>query len=440
MEKKAEVEIISRKAIKPSSPTSPQSRKLEFSLLDQVIPPIYTAVILFYTSNTNQSNDSSFRSRSEKSDHLQKSLSKTLVHFYPLAGRLNNNTSIECNDEGAHFVEAEIHCRLSEFLKEPDPSLLSHLLPTSDPKATELARNAVLLVQLTEFNCGGIAVSVCPSHKIADASSFCEFLKSWAAVARGHDEVARPEFIGASMLPPVTDQQIERSLEALGDSFITKRFVFDVSKLANLKAKIGSGVQQLVPTNVELVSAIFLRCAIAACQSTTGCFRPALLYQTVNLRRRMAPPMPESTIGNLIWGFPVVVEEESKMDVGDIVARMRKGLKDFCNEKANIFKGENGYSLVFESFKLEGEFFKTGMRMYSCTSRCKFPFYEVDFGWGKPTWIMNPLYAMNTMTLMDTKKGDGIEAWLTLEKQEMAVFESNEELLAFASINPSVVI
>ncbi|GMN62089.1 hypothetical protein TIFTF001_031160 [Ficus carica] len=384
MEKKAEVEIISRKAVKPSSPTSPQSRNLDISLLDQVIPSIYTAVILFYNPNINKNNDSSFRPPSEKSDLLQKSLSKILLNFYPFAGRLNNNTGIECDDEGVYFVDAEINCGLSEFLKEPDPSLLNHLLPTSDPKATELARNAVLLVQLTVFNYGGIAVSVCPSHKIADASSLCEFVKSWAAVAREHDEVACPEFIGVSMLPPTTDQAIEYSLEAPGEHFIMKKFVFDVSKLVNLKAKIGR------------------------------CFKPALLSQTVN--------------------------EESKMEVDDIVAKMRKGLKELCNEKANRFKGEDGYSIFLEYSKLTGEFCKMGVKMYNCSSRCKFPLYEVDFGWGKPTWITNPRYAMNAITLMGTKKGDGIKAWVTVEKQEMAVFKSNEELLDFASINPSVII
>ncbi|XWS69160.1 hypothetical protein CRYUN_Cryun04dG0155900 [Craigia yunnanensis] len=35
--------------------------------------------------------------------------------------------------------------------------------------------------------------------------------------------------------------------------------------------------------------------------------------------------------------------------------------------------------------------------------------------------------------------GQGIEAW-TLNETEMAFFERNEELLAFASVNPSVIL
>lgn len=45
----------------------------------------------------------------------------------------------------------------------------------------------------------------------------------------------------------------------------------------------------------------------------------------------------------------------------------------------------------------------------------------------------------NLITLMDTSDGDGIEARLTLREEDMAIFENNEERLAYASPNPSVI-
>lgn len=38
---------------------------------------------------------------------------------------------------------------------------------------------------------------------------------------------------------------------------------------------------------------------------------------------------------------------------------------------------------------------------------------------------------------MDTRNGDGIEALVSLEEQNMNVFEHDEELLRFASLNPN---
>ena len=42
------------------------------------------------------------------------------------------------------------------------------------------------------------------------------------------------------------------------------------------------------------------------------------------------------------------------------------------------------------------------------------------------------------MVLTDTKSGDGVEVWATLSDEVMAVLEHDEELLAFASLNPSI--
>lgn len=423
------VEIISRSSIKPSFPTPSHNRILGFSHLDQALPPIYTPLILFYSTDHNIG-DSSFGSSEKISKHLQKSLSKTLVHFYPFAGRLKDNTHIECNDQGAYFIEAQINFKLSDFLTQTDPNLLSQFLPTFDHNLNELAASVVLLVQLTEFSCGGIGIAVCASHKIADMSSLCAFVNSWAEIAREDGEVEPPEFVGGSLLPP-KDLPIDHGIHtpAVVTTMATKRYLFDVSKLAELKARTTTSLQ-FTPTNVELVSSIILRCAISASQTRT----PSVMFQGVNLRKRMAPPLRENTIGNLVWGFSVSVEENDKIELDEIVSKMRKELMEFCNEKADRFRGEDGHSLIFEAFRNEAERLRKGIETYNCTSLCKFPLYEVDFGWGKPEWVTSPMFYKNAFVLMDTKLGDGIEAWVTLEEQKMAIFESNEELLSLASL------
>lgn len=44
----------------------------------------------------------------------------------------------------------------------------------------------------------------------------------------------------------------------------------------------------------------------------------------------------------------------------------------------------------------------------------------------------------NFVYMVDAKDGGGIEAWVTLDERDMAVFERDAELLAYAARNPSV--
>ncbi|KAL5546703.1 hypothetical protein UlMin_006390 [Ulmus minor] len=426
MEKETKVEIISRKTIKPSSPTSHHNRIFKLSLLDQLLSPTYGCFMFFYYSIANNGDSSSFL---ERSNSLQKSLSKNLVHFYPFAGRLKDSSTIECNDEGAYFIEAQMNCKLSEMLNQPESKTLNQFL---NPKTTKLAKNCVLLVQLTAFDCGGTALAVSICHKMGDASSLCTFLQSWTSLTCDHDRVGTaPKFISSSLLPPQEPKDLPKfpGMNTNGSS--------NGSKLANRRAKTAETQGVVFSTNVELVTAIVIKCAIAASQLASGCFKPSLLSQTVNLRKRMVPPLPENAIGNLIYAFPWLLEQ-SKMERHEIVATMRKGFEKFCEEKANRFKGDEGCFLLHEAVRTTVEHAMMGNNIYNCTSLCNFPLYEMDFGWGKPIGVASPMSFRNVFALMDTKWGDGIEVWVTLKEQEMAIFERDEELLARASINPSV--
>ncbi|OWM70682.1 hypothetical protein CDL15_Pgr014355 [Punica granatum] len=44
---------------------------------------------------------------------------------------------------------------------------------------------------------------------------------------------------------------------------------------------------------------------------------------------------------------------------------------------------------------------------------------------------------LNWIFLVDTRSGDGIEAWVTMDEQDMALLQEDPELRAFANVNPS---
>ena len=61
------------------------------------------------------------------------------------------------------------------------------------------------------------------------------------------------------------------------------------------------------------------------------------------------------------------------------------------------------------------------MSFFVFASLCSFPKDEVDFGWGEPAFVgATALPFRNVVAFFDTKYGDGIEAWVNLEEEDMA--------------------
>ena len=154
----------------------------------------------------------------------------------------------------------------------------------------------------------------------------------------------------------------------------------------------------------------------------------------------MDPPLPDTLFGNFVWPFAVIVEEESDLELHKLVQSMRETKNDFLNNKANKFRGEGGFEALMDALKERAEIFRNRKELvvYKCSSWCKFPLYETDFGWGKPVWntTINKLVS-NTISLQDTTDG-AVEVLITLDEEEMSIFEQHEELLEFASVNPSI--
>ncbi|KAI4380623.1 hypothetical protein MLD38_006792 [Melastoma candidum] len=437
---KTAVEIMSRGVVKPFSRTPPHLRNFELSLLDQLMPPwLYCNFLVFYAA------DSSRHGVSHKLATLKESLSETLVLFYPLAGSLKNSTTIQCNDAGVAFLEARVNTWLSEFLDKPTSDLLNRFFPFNDAETMEKFGNPMLLVQVTFFRCGGFVLAASPSHKLMDAPSMCTFLKTWAkvtAVHNGHEGsvISVPEFLGSSVVAPnknFPDLPLKASLPD-NSKFATRRFVFSGSKINALKSSCKSIATsgEKLPSRVEVVQALVLKCAVRAASRTHP--GPSVVFQTLNLRNRIKPPVGEETVGNLNW-TPSFFIEEGPLDIEQIIRTMRRGVKEFFEEKAGRFNQREGADVMMEGLKeraaIKG---RAGENFYAFTSLCRFPFYDIDFGWGKPAWITNPTVFRNMCYMVDSRSGEGIEAWMTMDQEVMEVLERNREFLAYATIDAPI--
>ncbi|XP_030542088.1 stemmadenine O-acetyltransferase-like [Rhodamnia argentea] len=426
-----QVEVISKDTIKPSSPTPDHLRHYKLSFLDQIQVPVFMPLALFFPRDDGTSLD-------EKRSRIKRSLAEALAKFYPLAGRVRDNTYVDCNDEGALYVEARVRCELSDILENPVPRVMNRFFPCELDDVQDLA----VAVQVNFFECGGLALSLLISHKVADALSFFTFLNAWAAAARGDPGITDPCFNSSELFPPINLSGFQASTGIVKDNMSTRRFVFDAATIASLREQFADLTNVAAaadqprrrPTRVEALSSFLWSRYMASTQPIEA--RGNKIYtvlHAVNLRTRMEPPMSERHFGN-ISRLAITVPT---VDAGGykIVNQVRDAIKQVNEEYVRKLREGEGH---LKSLKdLSSSVSRGEVVSFSFTSLCRFPTYEADFGWGKPAWVGSAsLTFKNLIVFMDTKSGDGIEAWVNLKEDDMAKFEQDEELLALVS--PSV--
>ncbi|KAK7819176.1 vinorine synthase [Quercus suber] len=228
---------------------------------------------------------------------------------------------------------------------------------------------------VNHFTCGGIAIGACISHKLADGSSFINFMKNWAATARCE------------------------SVEALKAKYVES----------------STGLE-LYPSRNRYVT--------TTDQVESESEKLHIILYVVNLRRRMNPPLPDCSFGNLFQLIPAIVSKEtSQEDWYGIVHKLRDAKRKLDKFDLDLVKEFSGKVMAPDTV------------VSTFSGLCGFPRYDVNFGWGKPLWIGRvSLPHKNLITLTDTKFGDGIEAWINLKEEEMVKFEKDKELLSYARI------
>ncbi|PQM43082.1 BAHD acyltransferase [Prunus yedoensis var. nudiflora] len=296
---------------------------------------------------------------------------------------------------------------LSTFLSKPDAQTLRKLLPV-DAESPEAGRAPLLLVQANVFDCGGLAIGVCMSHKLADAASLSTFIMAWSATALGFSQALLPDFSASFQFPP-TDH---------ASSF--QQSSVDVKRV-NCVTKSGCCIKIISSLQFPKLS---------------------VLSQSVDIRKRVVPPLSDDSIGNLC-GYFAAHTDETELELQGLVAKLRKGIKELSNSYAKRLQKDQALQVVCKSFKEADELIKRDdiINFYVGTDLSNYKLlYGVSFGWGKPIWLSKVPAASNNnvASLVSTREDGGIEAWVTLSEEDMAAFEQDQELLAFAFMNPSV--
>ncbi|XP_037493507.1 tabersonine-19-hydroxy-O-acetyltransferase [Jatropha curcas] len=310
---------------------------------------------------------------------------------------------------------------------------------------------------------------------VCDGASLFLFLKDWAAAAC-KSTVKHPYLDGESIFPQYAPFPAEASILNIYASFakegkhITKRIVFKESAIANLKAKARlNNINN--PTRVEVVTAILSKRLMACFKNKTGINKPLGITHAVNLRRKGEPPLrinkplgithavnlrrkgepplPECLVGNCvsIAGAVFTAEEE----LNELVTGLREAIRKVGNDFLKKIKSkEDGFCEYYDAMKEIGDLFTTpesdsAVELAGFSSWCNFGAYDIEFGWGKPIWAGcavpyvedsdNPHFSV--IILMDTRTYKGVEAWVSMNEDDLDFLEKDEELLQYVTVDPS---
>ncbi|XP_031111824.1 stemmadenine O-acetyltransferase-like [Ipomoea triloba] len=433
------VEVYQKEKVRPCSPTPQSLRNYKLSLLDILAGTFYNPFVFFYHSCAGGP-------RRHDYDELKDSLMKTLSVWYPLAGRIKDGSTIECNDEGADFVRANVtNCDLGEFLRHPKLEDIRQLLPLDPyPNAIDPAQ-PMLAVQLNRFRCGGTAVAFCIWHGLADGGAMTGLFNTWASINRGEKPINPGSLIvdASAIFRPgnlVRPPPMPLSLKNRG-KYSSKRFVFgkrDIERLRN--DYYHPSEHRRRPSRVEALSAFIWAAVIRAILPGNPNLKTHLLINMVNLRKKLNPLFPSQCLGNIYQAVAARWEMEAdgggRVTAGFLVGRVVEAIDKITDDYMREMHSEGGFlRAILDVFKALHN--ADEIKYLSISSLCNVPFSQVDFGWGKPIWIGLGHTLDDSAVFMDTEDG-GIEVWIGLAQKVMCNLDKDMEFHAYVSFSQIV--
>ncbi|GMP34448.1 hypothetical protein CsSME_00007311 [Camellia sinensis var. sinensis] len=186
------IEVRESTMVRPAEETP--AVRLWNSNVDLVVPSFHTPSVYFYRPN---GSINFFDAQT-----MKLGLSRALVPFYPMAGRLGRDEDgrieIDCNAEGVLFVEAVTEACVDDFGDFAPTLELRQLIPTVDYSGG-ISSYPLLVLQVTYFKCGGVSLGVGMQHHVADGASGLHFVNTWSDMTHGLD-LTIPPFIDRTLL------------------------------------------------------------------------------------------------------------------------------------------------------------------------------------------------------------------------------------------------
>ncbi|XP_030511175.2 shikimate O-hydroxycinnamoyltransferase [Cannabis sativa] len=411
------IEVKKTTMVKPAAATP--RHVLWNSNVDQLVPRfLHVSTVYFYKPK--QTHHHNFFD----SNILKEALSKVLVPFYPVAGRLvassteSGRVDIDCNGEGVLFVEAETNSLVDDFGDfKPSPKLKS-LVPSVE-YSKGISSYPLLLVQITYFKCGGVSIGVAIEHHVIDGVSAIHFLNSWSDIASGIEQLKTPPFLDRTILcahnppTPIFDHvEYESPLTkktTTNDNIDIAIYKLSNEQLKTLKANCVNNEEEdnkIKYSSYEILAGHIWRCACKARKLSHD--QETKLYVVVDGRSRLQPPLPPGYFGNAIF------TTTTKVKAGDLVqSKSWYAAKQIRSTLKRIDDSYLRSALDYLELQPDLSALSRGSHTFrspnlGINSWIRLPFYEADFGWGRPIYVRPATILYDGITyLLSSPDDDG---------------------------------
>uniref|UniRef100_K3Y7I8 Agmatine coumaroyltransferase-2 n=1 Tax=Setaria italica TaxID=4555 RepID=K3Y7I8_SETIT len=417
------ITVKSSKAVKPANGPAAAPDVVPLSVFDKVNFDTYVSVIYV------------FRPPTPPNAALEAGLARALAEYPEWAGRLGvdgrGNRAILLNGEGARLVEATADVALDAVLPlSPAPEVRS-LHPSED------GAEEVMLVQLTRFACGGLAVGFTAHHLVSDGRATSNFFVAWSQATRGVPVDPVPVHDRASFFKPRDPPRVEfdhrgvefKKPEPAAPPLHAEAAHFSREFIARLKSQASPPGGRPCST-LRCVVAHLWRCITAARGLDAAGAATTSVCIAVDGRARMIQPVPDGYTGNVVlWARPTAAAR-------DLVARPLRHAVELINRE--LARVDGSYFGSFVDFAASGAVEAEGLvpaadaaemvlsPNIEVDSWLRIPFYDLDFGGGRPCFFM-PSYlpVEGLLILLPSCYGDGsVDAYVPLFSRHMDAFKS----------------
>nr|BAK03392.1 predicted protein [Hordeum vulgare subsp. vulgare] len=426
-----EVKVLSSKLVKPAynagATPAPSTEYIPLSIFDKVTFNMQMAIIY------------AFAPPAPSPAAIEKGLAAVLAQYRAFAGQLgeapDGTPSVILNDRGARLVEATVDADLVDMAPaKPTPELLK-LHPDLEAEHEE-----VVLLQLTRFRCGSLAVGFTSNHVVADGHATSNFLVAWGRATRGLPMGLPPVHHHKDLFKPRPSPRVEHDhrnreyylpspTDVVGhhgdaaDNIVIHKAHFSKDFIAGLRAKASEGRGRPF-SRFETILAHLWRTMTRARDLSPE--ETSKIRLSVDGRHRLG--QPAEYFGNMVlWAFP-------RATVGDPLNRPLKHAAQVIHDE--VAKVDGAYFQSFVDFACSGAAEKEGLaRSAVCKdAQCPdvevdswltFPFYELNFGTGSPSYFMPAYFPTEGMLfLVPSNFGDGsVDAFVPLFQENLQAFK-----------------